>query len=257
MTLHLVRLPVNLRALAAFAVANRASDDDGGYALHLALRGRFGTAGPQPFRALPEQPRDRGGPQVLGYVRDHDAFADAVGLPATERSLGDIFGDAFEPPKTMPDGWREGARYAFEVRVRPVVRFGTKIKELRAASDLAQQPENWWARSGEVDAWIAARTRPGGDPLITRDAAYREWLVGRVGAAAELDGVELRQGRRVRTRRSTHGQPGRAQVEGPEAVMAGTLTIRDPAAFAALLARGVGRHAAFGYGMLLLSPPRR
>ena len=39
--------------------------------------------------------------------------------------------------------------------------------------------------------------------------------------------------------------------------MAGTLTIGDPDAFAAILSRGVGRHAAFGYGMLLLSPPGR
>jgi len=31
--------------------------------------------------------------------------------------------------------------------------------------------------------------------------------------------------------------------------------VRDPTGFAALLARGVGRHRAFGFGMLLLRPP--
>ncbi|MFG1332515.1 type I-E CRISPR-associated protein Cas6/Cse3/CasE [Xanthobacter autotrophicus] len=44
-------------------------------------------------------------------------------------------------------------------------------------------------------------------------------------------------------------------VSGHSAVLVGTLTVRDAQAFAALLARGVGRHRAFGYGMLLLSPP--
>jgi len=34
----------------------------------------------------------------------------------------------------------------------------------------------------------------------------------------------------------------------------GVLQVRDSAAFAALLARGIGRHRAFGFGMLLLKP---
>ena len=37
--------------------------------------------------------------------------------------------------------------------------------------------------------------------------------------------------------------------------MRGVLTITDPDAFAQLLARGVGRHRSYGYGMLLLRPP--
>jgi CRISPR system Cascade subunit CasE len=38
-------------------------------------------------------------------------------------------------------------------------------------------------------------------------------------------------------------------------LLRGELTVADPDAFSALLARGVGRHRAFGYGMLLLRPP--
>ena len=253
MTLHLVRLPVNLRALAAFAVANGASDDDGGYALHLALRRRYGGAGPQPFRLFADGPAN---PHLLGYAADADALGEAGALPAVDPLLCPVFPTAPQL-RTMPDGWREGARYGFEVRVRPVMRFGKRIKDERAGSERAQPREAWWARAGEVDAWIAARTRPGGDPALTRDQAYADWLTTRLAAAAELSGVEMRQGRRVRTRRSPHDRPGRRSVEGPEAVMAGTLAITDPAAFAALLARGVGRHTAFGFGMLLLSPPGR
>ena len=37
--------------------------------------------------------------------------------------------------------------------------------------------------------------------------------------------------------------------------MRGTLTITDPVEFGSLLANGIGRHKAYGYGMLLLRPP--
>lgn len=259
MTLHLVRLPVDLRALAAFAVANGVSDDDGGYALHRAMRDRFGTAGPQPFRFLPDQSPDRGGPQVLGYLGNGDSFTDAAGLPAADPLLDRVFGTA-AAPKAMPKDWREGARYAFEVRLRPVVRYGGRVRAARAERDGA-----WLTRGGksaqEVDAFVAACERAGareeGGVPVDREAVYHDWLTRQFIPAAELEAVELRQFQRIRTHRSNHGKPGRPRVEGPEAIMTGTLVVRDPAAFAAVLARGVGRHAAFGFGMLLLSPPRR
>jgi CRISPR system Cascade subunit CasE len=254
MTLHLVRLTARMRALAAFAVSNGASDDDGGYALHLALRRRFGEAGPQPFRLL--EHRD-GTASVLGYVADPAALTEAAALPSLDPLLDGLFAD---PPqlRAMPADWRAGQRYGFEVRVRPTVRFGKRVKAERQGSDAAKAPDGWWARAGEVDAWIAGRTRPDGDPMLTREDAYTAWLAARLGDAARTEKAEVKQFQRVRTRRSAHGAPtGRARVEGPDAVMAGTLTVADPAAFAALLARGVGRHAAFGYGMLLLSPPGR
>jgi CRISPR system Cascade subunit CasE len=42
--------------------------------------------------------------------------------------------------------------------------------------------------------------------------------------------------------------------EGPDAILRGELVIRDPAEFAKVLAKGVGRHKAYGCGMLLLRP---
>jgi CRISPR system Cascade subunit CasE len=47
------------------------------------------------------------------------------------------------------------------------------------------------------------------------------------------------------------------QGGGPDVILAGELTVADAEGFLALLARGVGRHRAFGFGMLLLSPPGR
>jgi CRISPR system Cascade subunit CasE len=37
---------------------------------------------------------------------------------------------------------------------------------------------------------------------------------------------------------------------GPDASFTGVLTVRDPEAFGRLLARGIGRHRKFGFGML-------
>ena len=44
------------------------------------------------------------------------------------------------------------------------------------------------------------------------------------------------------------------QGGSPDATLQGTLAVVDSGAFQALLARGVGRHRAFGFGMLLLRP---
>lgn len=252
MTLHLVRLPVNLRALSAFAVANGASDDDGGYALHLALRQRFGEAGPQPFRLFTEH---RAGPHLLAYTTDAEALASIAALPAVDPQLGDLF-RASPTTQPMPTDWRTGQRLGFEVRARPVVRFGGRVRAARA-----ERPDAWLNRGGkaaqEMDAFLAACERAGEGVPVDRETVYRDWLAQRLASAAEVESAELRLFHRVKTRRSTHGKPGSPRVEGPEAVMAGTLVVGDAAAFAAKLARGVGRHVAFGYGMLLLSPPRR
>lgn len=256
MTLHLLRIGIDPRALATFAATRRLSDDDSGYALHAALLARFGPdAAPRPFRYLPDHP---GGPQLLGYVADPAALHDAAALPATDDLLDRLFPG---PPETraMPDAWREGARYGFEVRVRPVVRFGKRVREERQGRDTA-----WQRKAGEIDAHVAACERAeieGRAPHdVDRETVYVDWLARRLAGAALLEEAGLRLFRRTRTRRSTHraGSDARTcRVEGPDAVMGGTLTIADPAAFATLVARGVGRHAAFGYGMLLLTPPGR
>ncbi len=254
MTLHLVRMPLDLHALASFAAAHCIDDDDGGYALHRALRDRFGTAGPQPFRFLPDH---RSGPHLLGYTADRPALDDAGALPVADDLLARVFDGPWQA-QAMPEAWREGACYGFEVRVRPVVRFGKSIRAARS-----ERAGAWQRSAGEIDAYVAAGERvvaAGGDAReVDREAVYLDWLARRLEGVATLDMAGLCQFRRSRTRRSTHrlGGARTRAVEGPDAVMAGTLTVVDSHAFTQMLARGIGRHAAFGYGMLLLSAPGR
>ncbi len=241
--LHLVRLPLDMRALAAFAIAERADDDDRGYATHLALRRRFGAAAPQPFRLFEA---GAAGPHLLGYATDLPALLDAVALPPIDDRLDAVFPG---PPaaRPMPTAWRPGARFAFEVRVRPVVRYGPRARAAR----LAEGKHG----AAERDAFLAAVEKADEGP-VDRETVYLAWFARQVTGAARIERSTITALRRLSTQRSTHGHPGKRRIEGYDACFAGTLVIETPDAFIRLLSQGVGRHAAFGFGMLALAPPR-
>ena len=83
---------------------------------------------------------------------------------------------------------------------------------------------------------------------------YTEWLSTQLdrsgGASLDTERTKLVSFQRIRAYRKRRGR----HSEGPDALMRGVITISNSQAFAALLARGVGRHRAYGYGMLLLRP---
>jgi CRISPR system Cascade subunit CasE len=105
------------------------------------------------------------------------------------------------------------------------------------------------------------------DELPAREAVYRDWLAARIGDAASLTVARLvsqcdaalwrkgepKAGPAALMYGSLRRRHGRRSVIGRrEAVFEGTLQVTDATGFAMLLARGVGRHRAFGFGMLLL-----
>ena len=93
---------------------------------------------------------------------------------------------------------------------------------------------------------------------VDRGAVYAGWFARQLGEAASLERAAITAMRRLTTRRSAHGRGhGAPGVEGYDALFAGTLAVGEPAAFARLLARGVGRQPAFGFGMLAQAPPGR
>ncbi len=241
--LHLVRLPLDLQALAAYAIAERVDDDDRGYATHLALRCRFGASAPQPFRVFETAAT---GPHLLGYATDVPALLDVAGLPSLDERLDAVF-PALPSARPMPDAWRPGARYAFEVRVRPIVRYGPRARTARLAEGKCY--------AAERDAFLVA-VEKAGEGQVDREATYVAWFARQMSGAARIERSVVTRMRRLTTRRSTHGRPGAQRIEGYDALLAGLLSVEEPAAFARLLARGVGRHAAFGFGMLALAPPR-
>ncbi len=246
--LQLLRLMPDMGALARWVAATRqrALQDDTGYALHAALRATLGELAPKPF-ALLERP---GSLQLIGYSRrSPEALAMALAqAPTTDPGAAAALGLAEAGSaliKTMPAAWRAGERLSFEVRVAPVVRS-------------RQQPGGGYP---EIDAAFHPdfAAAAGGD----REAAHRAWLARELarGGAAVLQvsrALSFRLAPMARRYAQPASQGGRRPTQQgllPDLVVRGQLQVGDPAAFDALLARGLGRHRSFGFGCLLLAPP--
>ncbi len=245
--LHLVGMPVHLPALNEVAERRGLTHGsllDEGFVLHHLLGEVFGRGALQPFRLMPA----RGGRTAMLYAysrQSADELADmaaTVALPEIEIALrlSALKGRLMPAHLFTP-----GRRLGFDIRLRPVLRTraGPHSKKPGAERDIFQTraEREFPDRKGAMTA--------GGQ---TRAAVYLDWLQQRLGSAATIDRGATRLAR-FRRRRVLRG--GRA-VEGPDAVFHGTLEIRDGAQFLDRLARGVGRHRAYGYGMLLLRPPR-
>jgi CRISPR system Cascade subunit CasE len=108
----------------------------------------------------------------------------------------------------------------------------------------------------EVDAYVHARE--GGD---TRDraAVYLDWVRDRLTAGgAEVEALRIDGLESVKViRRGAPAESGRPlkTIAGHAVATVGTLRVAEETRFADTIARGVGRHRAFGFGMLLLAPP--
>lgn len=242
--LYMVQLrldPISLIQFAQDHGVNRAADEDLGYGIHAWLAALFGPLAPKPFRLLEpgvawrkDQPL-----QWLGYSRQDGATlreqAETFALP-----LALAVCDTAEllRAKPMPTTWTVGRRLGFEVLVCPVSRRETEKDVFLRRIEMADAV----------------------DPPVSRATVYGEWLARQVEGAVTLESVQLagfrlvrllRRSQRTATQEQRFGRP----VILPQALLRGVMTVQDEAAFAALLARGVGRHRAFGYGMLLLRPP--
>lgn len=212
-----------------------ARDEDLGYGVHVWLRAAFGPLAPQPWRLLQDSRRP---PRVLGYsqhpaerLRQHmDEFAD----PATHAvcPTQSIAGRA------MPS-WRAARRLGFELLACPVGRkSGTKI---------------------EKDVFLIRADKDDTNTL-RRDVVYSDWARERIEreGAASVTAMRLAGFRLIKQMRRDHTSStagGLRQIVRPQALLRGQLMVQEPHAFSRLLARGIGRHRAFGYGMLLLRPP--
>lgn len=234
--LHLVHCRPDLARLLPWALRQGLVPDRGqgdlGYALHAGLRAAFGDRAPQPFSY-------RGGQGLLAYSTEPEQLrasaamaspevADMLGLDATPQSPGLLI-------RPFPQSWKVGQMLSFEVRIRPVVRKDDK----------------------ETDAFLsAARRTP--DAVLSREAVYADWLRRQFVPVAELLEVRMTEFKLSTVLRRGAPQPDGARakrgVDGPDAMFSGVLSVRDGDAFAALVARGIGRHRAFGFGMLLLKP---
>lgn len=217
----------------------RAADADLDYAVHLALGELFADAAPTVFSVAGQS---GGVVDVLAYCE-----RDAAALRAQAESFAEpLPWSTCEwdrvASKPMPSTWAAGTRLGFQVRLCPV-----------------RRGHDGKGRVYEKDAFLAACDHA--DDFVDREAVYGDWfdeLMGRV-AGVEVERRRLTAYRRVQLWRRTQkaGGEGRAgrRLERPDALFHGVLRVTDGAAFGEVLRRGIGRHRAFGFGMLLLRPP--
>jgi CRISPR system Cascade subunit CasE len=221
------------------SVLPRDADDDFGYTLHALLAACFGTLAPKPFMFQ----RHTGTPKILAY-----SALDAPALRA--HALDFALPDALAAinldsllSKPMPAAFAIGRDLGFTVRVRPMVRTDKHGNR---------------ARSREIDAFQAAIEGTAEDAGISRSEVYRSWLESRFSTGGcEIRAATLSALRRTPVVRRDQNRGLRrigGKDGGPDATFSGTLRVTDPEIFALLLARGIGRHRAFGFGMILLRP---
>jgi len=139
-----------------------------------------------------------------------------------------------------------GQRLGFRTRVCPIARTRRPGQRPLAVNRHGK------IKHREIDAYIHATLITAGTANVDRESVYRGWLEREL----QRDGAsDLTTARLVEFRREVMRRHDGARIERPNAVLEGDLRVRDPVAFRALLARGVGRHRAFGFGMLLLRAP--
>ena len=243
--LRMVQLQLSEAAFVRFLAAqglNSNLDEDLGYGAHAWLRATFGKLAPQPFRLFPSG-RGGGFAKLLGY-----SWTDRSGLlqhartfaePAA-RSVCDLESELAVAAMPGPHEWRPGRQLGFEVLLSPVARRSRDGRE----RDVFLQRADVAGPAGGLD----------------REAVYLAWLSERLAGTAQLKEAHLAEFRLVcQLRQGAHRPDGsrlRTRLLRPRVLVSGQLTVTDAEAFADLLAHGGGRHRAFGYGMLLLRPPR-
>ncbi len=249
--MNLVQFQLRPDTLLRFAQAqglNTFHDGDLGYTVHALLQALFNDLAPKPFRILSRSPADQllqsderiihprsQHIRVLAYS-PHSATAlgehvDTFALPG----IHEILIRESLASKAMPEQWQVGRQLGFELLVCPVSR-QEKI---------------------EKDIFLRFLERGDVSEPANRYAIYQQWLHNHFRDTARLLKVQLSAFRLISLLRRNHTKAAKRSnsiLKRPQALFNGVLEIRDSEAFNKLLARGVGRHRAFGYGMLLLRP---
>lgn len=243
--IHMIRADIDLSAFQRWAGSRqmiRRKVFDEGFAMHCLLAEMFGELAPKPFRLIAPERQGVTRGTLYGYCRwDGDAMREA------SQMFSDPLQETVLPPdgiqaKRMPTEWAAGHRLGFETLVRPVARRARKSARPDAEVDVFQREAMLHQPRGMDD-----------DMDHSREEVYTDWLSKQLRrhGCVELESASLQTFRRTRAVRSLRGRP----VEGPSALMRGVLRVNDAEAFSRLIERGVGRHRAYGYGMLLLRPP--
>jgi CRISPR system Cascade subunit CasE len=243
-TLGLVRLNLDPRHLVELGRRRRLPfrDMDTGYLVHCALGELFGDAAPMPFAVTDQRGHSI---EVLAYTdRDAEALRGEAST-VTDPWLSSLCDWNDLHVKALPTDWPTGTRLRFRATVCPVVRMPRGCTTHRPGA--------------ELDAFLTRCATVESDTPVDRQHVYQEWFASQVerlgGAKLLRTSVESFQLNRL-SRRTQGEQRQTRMPRRPAATISGALEVTLSTAFDRMLRRGIGRHRAFGFGMLLLSKAR-
>ena len=221
--IFLVSATLDERAYGRWAERDAYRGTDAPYRLHCLMSEVFGGRTPlRPYRVIERPGRPR---TIFAYSRtapdDIRRLARETGSALKMRALG------------------TGA-----LRARPIPRF--RPGQRLFVSVLAA-PHRRRNGTTEMDAHSMSGEGP---ERAARERSYVKWLTERIErpGAARLLSAALMRWERAREMRSRNRPP----ILITRAEMTGVLEVRSEPGFRSLLATGVGRHRAYGYGMLMI-----
>jgi len=244
--LHMIRLVIDeidlfeceRRLALAPKIPSAHHRSDFGYVAHCYLMGLFGEKAPRPFWL--DVRRDTKAIQVLGYAQ-----CDAETLKADAQTFAD-------PGIWSAVDWGQFASKPMPTKFAPGQRLGFAVSTI---------PSVCIPRSGRkrIDPYLRKTQLAPDGVQIDRFDVYQRWLydgIDRAGGAKVLDSRVVRFSLDKMTRRTQiTEEEKRRKVQrffAPSVTLEGVLEVMDSEKFFMLLTRGIGRHKAFGAGMLRL-----
>ena len=228
-TLNLMQAKIDPVRLARWSVEQKISDLD--RAAHCLVYGTFGAERvPKPFLMKAERTSPLETGTVLAYTELEETELRELAKRNQKLAIESVMPPEGIRTTTIPDRWRPGTKFRFSVRIRPT------------------QRGKWMERQAERDIYLER------DGEMTRGELYCQWVAEIIekqgGAGPEAETLAMNQFtiRRIRRQRTS------GYTLGPDATISGALEVRDSERFSQLLATGIGRHRAYGYGMVLLQP---
>lgn len=264
-SLDIAKLVINPRKLFEFAIStglmrgSRAakgappSEVDTGYIVHAALAALYEKQAPRPFYIQPERRTSQAGTACITVLGYFDSQTDIFSESFREKNSfsQEILRWEMSAAKRMPTQFDAGTRLRVDVRMCPVVRTTTFRK------DKADKSE-------ELDAFLAAHNYQSQNSLeagenkrlepIDRFTVYQSWALERLSRngmdieSLSIDGFQLAPVSRRNKERAFRS------TQRPAIEVSATVSVNNPESFAAAIRLGIGRHKAFGFGMLRLSP---
>jgi len=255
MSVFLHAFPIDVARVVRLATRERLlpPGDDLGYAIHAMFAATFATDAPRCWAFL--APGRGGGPngRLLAYSERPLDELKAVAAKFADPSFSAPIGLEYAESKRMPT-FAAGDRVRVRVRLRPVVRKGVDRPD--HVSDRSPSRE----RGRERDAYLAAvdASTAAGLPPEDRYTCYARWTLPRLtdsGLSVQTVAVDAFRLTRILSRDRGGAAPVSRSPNGPDVEMIAAVTVDKPSAFSSALVSGIGRFRAFGFGMMLLSPP--